>query len=59
MSPFGQAYMAGDYGCATRGVDIIPESEWPAMCKRQIELLVAAGIARAQAESYYSEKVKK
>ena len=41
------------------GVDIIPESEWPAMCKRQIELLVAAGIASDQAESYYSEKVKK
>ena len=33
----------------------IRESEWPAFAKRQIELLVAAGIAREQAERYYSE----
>ena len=29
------------------------ESEWPAFARRQIELLVAAGIAREQAEAYY------
>jgi hypothetical protein len=37
----------------------IPESRWPAYSKRQIELLVAAGISRQQAETYYSEKPKK
>ena len=38
------------------GVDIIPESAWPAVARRQIQLLVAAGIAREQAERYYLEK---
>ena len=37
------------------GVDIIPETEWPIVAKRQIELLVAAGIARERAEMYYSK----
>lgn len=41
------------------GVDIVPESKWPAIAKRQIELLVAAGIAREQAEMYYSENPKR
>lgn len=41
------------------GVEIVPETEWPALAKRQIELLVAAGIAREQAESYYSERPKR
>ena len=40
------------------GVDSILESEWQATAKRQIELLVAAGIARAQAEMYYSKNPK-
>jgi hypothetical protein len=39
--------------------EIIPESEWPAIAKKQIELLVAAGIAREEAEMYYSENRKK
>jgi hypothetical protein len=34
----------------------IPENRWPAFAKEQVELLVAAGIAREQAERYYSEK---
>jgi hypothetical protein len=37
------------------GVEIINESEWPAVAKQQVELLVAAGIAREQAEMYYSK----
>lgn len=41
------------------GVEIIPESEWPAIAKRQVELLVAAGIAREQAELYYSANAKR
>jgi hypothetical protein len=41
------------------GVEILPESEWPAVARRQIELLVAAGIAREQAEMYYSEKARR
>ncbi len=40
------------------GVDIIPESDWPAVAKRQIELLVAAGISREQAERYYGGSPK-
>jgi hypothetical protein len=38
------------------GVEILPESKWPAVVRRQIELLVDAGIAREQAERYYSDK---
>lgn len=38
------------------GMQFIPESEWPAFSKNQIGLLVNAGIAREQAEAYYSEK---
>jgi len=41
------------------GVEILPESGWPAVARRQIELLVAAGIAREQAEMYYSERTKR
>ncbi len=37
----------------------IPESRWSAFAKEQIELLVAAGIAREQAERYYSESPKR
>ena len=38
---------------------VIYESEWPAFAKQQIELLVAAGITRSQAELFYSEQPKK
>jgi hypothetical protein len=38
------------------GMRFIPESRWAVYAKEQIELLVAAGLKRAQAESYYSEK---
>ena len=41
------------------GVKVIPENEWPAYSNQQIELLVGAGIAKAQAKSYYSEKPKR
>jgi hypothetical protein len=37
---------------------VVRESEWPAFAKQQIELLVVAGIARGQAERYYSERPK-
>lgn len=33
----------------------IPESQWQVYAKRQVELLVAAGVPRQQAESYYAE----
>ena len=33
----------------------IKDADWPAFAKQQIELLVAAGISRRQAESYYAE----
>jgi hypothetical protein len=38
------------------GMQFVPETKWPAYSKEQIELLVAAGIARERAEMYYSEK---
>jgi hypothetical protein len=37
---------------------VVNVSEWDAFAKRQVDLLVAAGIARPQAEEYYSEKRK-
>jgi hypothetical protein len=36
----------------------IKETDWPAFSQHQIELLVAAGIPKSQAEKYYSEKPK-
>ena len=41
------------------GMKFIPESRWPGFAQEQIELLVAAGIAREQAERYYSESPKR
>ena len=38
---------------------VILETEWPAYSKRQIELLVNAGLPKEQAEMYYSEKPKR
>ena len=38
---------------------VIKESEWPAYSRHQIELLVAAGLPREQAEMYYTERAKK
>jgi hypothetical protein len=38
---------------------VVRESEWDAFAKRQVDLLVAAGIPRPQAEQYYSEKPKR
>lgn len=40
------------------GMRFVPEAKWPEYAKAQIELLVAAGIAREQAGIYYSEKPK-
>ena len=37
------------------GMRFILEREWSKFSRRQMDLLVAAGIPRAQAESYYSE----
>lgn len=37
---------------------VVKESEWNAFARQQVELLVAAGIARPQAEEYYAEKPK-
>jgi hypothetical protein len=41
------------------GMQIVRESEWPGYARKQIALLVAAGLPREQAEMYYSEKPKK
>jgi len=41
------------------GMRFIPESRWPAYAKEQIQLLVAAGIAREQAERYYLDSPKR
>ena len=38
------------------GMRFIPESAWAEYSKEQIKLLVAAGIAREQAEKYYAER---
>lgn len=38
------------------GDEAIRETEWPAFARRQVELLVAAGMAREQAERYYTEQ---
>ena len=40
-------------------MQVIQETEWPAFSKRQIELLVAAGIPRNQAQTYYSQKANR
>jgi hypothetical protein len=37
------------------GRRVVPESKWAAYSKKQIELLVTAGISRQQAEEYYAE----
>jgi len=37
----------------------IRENDWPAFSRKQVELLVAAGLPKEQAEMYYSEKAKK
>jgi hypothetical protein len=34
-------------------MQIVPETDWPAFAQKQIELLVAEGIARTNAEKYY------
>jgi hypothetical protein len=41
------------------GKELIWEKDWPAFAKKQIELLVAAGISRQQAGRYYAEKPEK
>lgn len=41
------------------GLKVIPESGWAAYSRQQIELLLAAGIAREQAKSYYSDKLNR
>ena len=41
------------------GMRFVPESRWPTYSREQIELLVAAGIPRQQAEKYYSEKANR
>jgi hypothetical protein len=38
------------------GMNIIRESEWPAYAKKQIEMLVEAGIPRNEAEAYYADE---
>ena len=38
--------------------EFIKDADWPAFARNQIELLVAAGIPRKQAESYYAEAKK-
>jgi hypothetical protein len=37
------------------GAMFIRDANWPAFAKRQIDLLVAAGLTRKQAESYFDE----
>ena len=39
--------------------EVIWERDWPAHTKAQIQLLVAAGISREQADRYYTEKPEK
>jgi len=51
--PTREVYTIGGSRCEIR------ESVWPEFAKRQIELLVTAGIERDQAERYYSEQPKK
>ena len=41
------------------GKELIWERDWPAFAKKQIEMLVAAGVPRQQAEGYYSERPDK
>ena len=38
---------------------VIPERDWPIYSKHQIQLLVAAGLPKEQAEMYYSQKAKR
>lgn len=41
------------------GHRFIRENDWTAFSRHQIELLVAAGLSKEQAEMYYSEKAKR
>jgi hypothetical protein len=41
------------------GLSFILEREWSKFSKKQMDLLVAAGITRAQAEEYYSETLNR
>jgi hypothetical protein len=38
---------------------VIPECEWPAYSRQQIDLLVSSGIPKEQAETYYTETSKR
>lgn len=40
------------------GHRFVPEKDWPAFSKHQIELLVAAAVSKELAEMYYSEKAE-
>lgn len=39
-----------------QGMIYIPEKDWPAFARRQIELLVAAGISQTEAERLYAQQ---
>lgn len=47
-----------EVACVDGSMRVIPERDWPEFSRKQIELLVKAGIPRAQAEAYYAEKAK-
>jgi hypothetical protein len=53
------APLVREVGMLDGSMRTIKESVWPAFAKQQIELLVAAGITREQAQMYYSEKAKR
>lgn len=38
---------------------VIPEVEWPAFARRQVELLIAAGMPKDDAEKYYAQTPKR
>lgn len=44
--------------CVDGSMQIIQERDWPEFSRKQIELLVKAGIPRSQAEACYAEKAK-
>ncbi len=46
--------------CMLDGImETVTDEQWPAFCRRQVELLVAAGWTRKQAEEYYPEVVSR
>jgi hypothetical protein len=53
------APLVREVGMLDGSMQVVRESQWPEFARKQIELLVGAGISRTQAEMYYAGSAKK